>query len=303
MPKVIVTAAITGAIHTPTMSPYLPYTPEDIADQAVEAAQAGAAVVHVHARDPETGRPSANIDLFRRIVESIRSRSKVVVCVTTGGGAGQTVKQRVAVIPALKPELASINMGSMNFAIHPLLDKYQDFKHPWEKELLAFSKGWIFQNTFQDMEQICETFKECGVKPELEVYDVGHVYNVRYLLDKGLIKAPVYLQFVMGILGGIAATPYDLMTLHTTAERVLGRDYQWSVIGAGKNQFRQCAMGALMGSNVRVGLEDNLYLNKGELAPSNAAQVEKIRRILEELGMDTASPDDARQILRIGNAW
>lgn len=303
MPKVIITAAITGGIHTPTMSPYLPYKPEDIANQAVEAAEAGAAVVHIHARDPESGQPSPRLDLYEQIIESIRSRSNVLICITTGGGAGQTVEQRVAVIPRFKPELASFNMGSLNFGLHPMLDRYKEFQHPWEKEMLEFSRGWVFTNTFADLEKICGIFRENGTKPELEVYDTGHLYNVRYLLDKGFLKKPIYMQFVMGILGGIGATPYDLMNLHMTAERLFGGDYKWSVIGAGRNQFRQCTMGAIMGGNVRVGLEDNLFLNKGELAPSNAAQVTKMRKVLEELGMEIASPDDARGILNIGKAW
>jgi uncharacterized protein (DUF849 family) len=285
------------------MSPYLPYKPADIADQAVGAAEAGAAVVHIHARDPETGQPSPRLELYEQIIEGIRSRSNVLICVTTGGGAGQSVEQRVAVIPRFKPELASFNMGSLNFALHPMLNRYKEFKHPWEKQWLEFSKSWIFANTFEDLEKICGIFRENGTKPELEVYDTGHLYNVRYLLDSGFLKKPIYLQFVTGILGGIGATPYDLMNLHMTAERLFGRDYQWSVIGAGRSQFRQCTMGALMGGNVRVGLEDNLFLNKGELATSNAAQVTKIRKILEELGLEIASPDDARQILNIGNAW
>jgi uncharacterized protein (DUF849 family) len=303
MAKVIITAAITGGIHTPTMSPYLPYKPQDIADQAVGAAEAGAAVVHIHARDPENGQPSPRLELYEQIIESIRSRSNVLICITTGGGAGQTVEQRVAVIPRFKPELASFNMGSLNFGLHPMLDRYKDFQHPWEKEMLEFSRSWVFTNTFADLEKICGIFRENGTKPELEVYDTGHLYNIRYLLDKGFLKKPIYMQFVMGILGGIGATPYDLMNLHTTAERLFGGDYKWSVIGAGRNQFRQCTMGAIMGGNVRVGLEDNLFLSKGELATSNAAQVTKIRKVLEELGMETASPDDTRGILNIGNAW
>jgi uncharacterized protein (DUF849 family) len=303
MSKTIITAALTGGIHTPTMSPYLPYTPDDIARQAIEAAEAGAAVVHVHARNPETGQPSPDLALYGEIIEKIKAGSNVIICITTGGGAGQTVEQRTAVLPKFKPELASFNMGSINFALHPLLDKYKNFKHPWEPEWLELSRGWVFTNTFKDLETICGLFKDAGTKPELEVYDVGQIYNLKYLLNKGLLKPPVYLQFVMGILGGIAATPYDLMSLHQTAERVLGVDYKWSVIGAGSNQFRMCTMGALLGGNCRVGLEDNLYLGKGQLAKSNAEQVAKMKKILEELGLEAASPDEAREMLGIGKAW
>jgi uncharacterized protein (DUF849 family) len=236
-------------------------------------------------------------------VEKIRAESNVLICITTGGGAGQTVDERLAVLSRFQPELASFNMGSINFGLHPLLDKYRDFQYEWEPEWLEFSRGWVFQNTFRDLELGCRLFKENNIKPELEVYDVGHLYNLRYLLDRELLKPPVYLQFVMGILGGIAATPYDLMTLHQTAERVLQGNYKWSVIGAGRDQFKMCTMGALMGGNCRVGLEDNLYLEKGVLAKSNAEQVNKIRGILESLGMEAASPDEARSILNIGKAW
>ena len=303
MSKVIITAAITGGIHTPTMSPYLPYKLDDIADQAIEAAKAGAAVVHIHARDPETGKPTPDLEIYDRIVNRIRAASDVLICITTGGGAGQTVEERTAVLPRFKPELASFNMGSINFGLHPLLDRYEKFQHDWEPEWLEFSRSWVFTNTFKDLEGICRLFKASGTKPELEIYDVGHLYNLKYLLDKGLLKSPVYLQFVTGILGGIAATPYDLMTLHQTAERLLGNDYKWSVIGAGKDQFKICTMGALLGGNCRVGLEDNLFLSKGRLAKSNAEQVAKMKGIIEALDFDAATPGDAREILGIGKAW
>jgi uncharacterized protein (DUF849 family) len=303
MPKVIITAAITGGIHTPTMSPYLPYKPEDIADQAIQAAQAGAAVVHIHARDPETGKPTPDLDIYARIVERIRTGSNVLICITTGGGAGQSIEERTAILPRFKPELASFNMGSINFGLHPLLNKYKAFQYDWEPEWLEFSRDWVFRNTFKDLEGICRLFKESGTKPELEIYDVGHLYNLKYLLDRELLKPPVYLQFVTGILGGIAATPYDLMTLHQTAERLLGGNYKWSVIGAGKDQFNICTMGALLGGNCRVGLEDNLFLSKGRLAKSNGEQVAKMKGILEMLGFEAATPDEAREILGIGNAW
>lgn len=285
------------------MSPYLPYTPDDIASQAVEAARAGAAVVHIHARNPETGQPTPDLVVYHQIIEQINAASNVIICITTGGGAGQSVEQRTAVIPTFKPELATFNMGSLNFALHPLLKKFKKFQYGWEPEWLEFSKRWVFTNSFLDLEKICTLFREAETKPELEVYDMGQLYNVKYLLDNGFLKAPVYLQFVMGILGGIAATPYELMGLHQTAERLFGSEYKWSVLAAGRNQFGICTMGTLLGSNVRVGLEDNLYLNEGQLAKSNAEQVIKIRKILEELGLEAASPDEARKILGIGNAW
>jgi uncharacterized protein (DUF849 family) len=301
MSKVIISAAITGAIHTPTMTPYLPITPEEIAQQALEAAEAGAAIVHIHARNPENGMPSADLSLFGRIIEKIRSKSDVVICTTTGGGVGMTVEQRVAVVPAFKPELASFNMGSINFALFPVVSKYKERKFEWEKPLLEASKANIFQNTFADMEHICAIMRKNGTKPELEIYDVGHLYNAAFLLSQGLLKPPLYLQFVMGILGAIQPTLYDLIHLKETADRLFGADnYQWSAFGTGRNEFPICTTAALLGGNCRVGMEDSLYIGKGTLAKSNAEQVEKMVRILNELSLEPASPAEARQILNIG---
>ncbi len=298
--KVIISAAITGSIHTPTMSPHLPVTPEQIARQAIEAAQAGAASVHVHARDPQTGMPSPDRALFRQIVETIRAESNVIICITTGGGRGMTVEQRAAVVPEFKPELASFNMGSINFALHPMAKRYQEWKHDWEKGFLESSAAHVFQNTFSDMENICRIMDQAGTKPELEIYDVGHLYNAAFLVQEGLLRKPLFLQFVMGILGGIQPTAYDLVHLKQTADRLFGEDgYVWSAFGAGRQEYPICAMAALMGGNCRVGLEDNLYLSRGVLAKSNAELVSKMIRILGEFSLGAATPDEARRLLGI----
>ncbi|MGE5380142.1 MAG: 3-keto-5-aminohexanoate cleavage protein [Methylocystaceae bacterium] len=297
--KRIVTCAVTGSIHIPTMSEYLPITPQEIAENAVGAAAAGAAVVHIHARDPQNGMPSANLDLFQEIIDRIREHnSEVVICITTGGGAGMTVEERAAVIPKFKPELASCNLGSINWGMFAVGEKYKEFKYPWENVFLEWSKSYIFQNTFADLKQITSIMNENGTKPEFEVYDVGHLYNCAYLLQQGFIKPPIYLQFVMGVLGGILATPYDLMSLHTTADRLFGAgNYQWSVIGAGRQEFPLCTMGLFLGSHVRVGMEDNLYLQRGVKARNNGEMVAKMVRIMGEYDLAPATPAEAREIL------
>lgn len=298
--NVIITAAITGSIHTPTMSPHLPVTPEEIAGQAIDAARAGAAAVHIHARNPENGMPSPDLNLYHQIVDKIRSESDVIICITTGGGAGMTVDQRVAVVPEFKPELASFNMGSINFALFPVIAKYKEWKYDWERPFLEASKGAIFQNTFADLEKICQIMRENGTKPELEIYDVGHLYNAQFLLDSRLLDPPLYLQFVMGILGSIQPTFYDLMHLKETADRLFGAEnYQWSAFGAGRSEFPICTVAVLLGGNCRVGMEDNLYLGKGQLARSNAELVEKMVRIIREFSLEPATPQEAREILRI----
>lgn len=298
--KRIITCAITGSIHTPTMSEYLPISPEQIAQESLAAASAGASVVHIHARDPQNGMPSASLELFEEIIGRIRDKDKeVIICVTTGGGAGMTVEQRAAVIPAFKPELASCNLGTINWGVFALSEKYQEFKYEWEK-YMASIKSHIFQNTFEDIIGLTAIMEENGVKPEFECYDVGHLYNCAYLLFNGYIKAPIYLQFVTGVLGGIQATAYDLMTLHTTADRLFGAgQYRWSVIGAGRQQMSQGTIGLLMGGGVRVGLEDNLYISRGVKAQSNAEQVAKIVRIMGEYDLAPASPAETRQMLDI----
>jgi len=294
--KVIITAAITGSIHTPTMSPYLPITPKEIADEAVRAYEAGAAVCHVHARDPETGRPSPDLNLFKEIITSIKSRCNIVICITTGGGAGMTVEQRVAPVKLYKPELASFNAGSINFALFPLISRYKEWKFEWEKELLAMSEDLIFSNTFKSMREYCAAFNETGTKPEFEIYDAGMVNNVAFMIQAGYIKKPVYIQFVMGVLGGITPSSENLLFLVDYAHRQIG-DFLFSVCSAGRAQFPIGTQSLLIGGNCRVGLEDNLYLEKGELAKSNAEQVTKMVRIAKEFGIEAAAPDEARIIL------
>lgn len=298
MKPVIVSAAITGAIHTPTMSPHLPTTPADIAAQAIEAAEAGATIVHIHARDPETGMPSGDQDHFRQIAETVKAASNVVLCFTTGGGLTMSIEERMATVPNLKPELCSCNMGSINFALFPLAAKFKEWKHDWEPQMLTGSKDFIFRNTFGDLEKIAKITAESGTKPEFEVYDVGHLHNLAFVLKAGWFKPPVYLQFVLGILGGIGADIDSLVTLKQTADRLLGAEnYVFSGFGAGRMQFPICTTNVLMGGHCRVGLEDSLYIEKGELAVSNAQQVKKMIRILKEFGYAQASPDQAREIL------
>lgn len=294
--KAIITAAITGGIHTPTMSPYLPITPKEIADEAVRAYEAGAAVCHIHARDPKTGIPSPDLNLIKEIITDIKSRCNVVLCITTGGGMNMTVDQRVAPVSAFKPELASLNAGSMNFSLFPVIPKYKEWKHEWEKMYLAMSEDAIFSNTFKSMREYCEVFGKTGTKPELEIYDAGMVNNVAFMIQAGYIKKPVYIQFVLGILGGITPSSENLLFLIDYARRQIG-DFEFSVCAAGRAQFSMCTQSLLVGGNCRVGLEDNLYLDKGEMAKSNATQVGKMVRIAGELGIEAASPDEARKIL------
>ncbi len=296
--KVIITAAITGAIHTPSMSPYLPITPKQIADEAVRAYEEGAAVAHIHVRNPENGMPSPDLELFREVVTQIKSRCNMILCLTTGGGFGMTTEQRVAVVPTFKPELASFNFGSMNFALFHVLDgRFKEFKYPWEKEYLVMTEDFIFPNTFKTLREFCEIFNANETKPELEIYDLGMINNVAFMLERGYLKRPVYMQFVLGILGGAPATIENLLYFYQTAQKTIGGDFTWSVCAAGRHQINMCTAALLMGGNVRVGLEDNLYLEKGVLAKSNAEQVAKIVRIARELGREPATPDEARQML------
>jgi uncharacterized protein (DUF849 family) len=302
MSKFVISAALTGAIHTPTMSPYLPITPDELAEEARRASEAGAAVVHVHARDPETGQPSADSALFGEILQKIKAACEVVVCTTTGGGFGMTVEQRVSVVQTFSPELASLNAGSLNFALFPILDKIKEFKHEWEPQYLQMSEDFIFPNTFKTLREFNAYFTQEGTKPEFEIYDVGMLSNLAYLLSKGNVQKPVYLQFVLGILGGLPATVNNLVYLHNTAKELLGDDFVWSVCAAGKTQFTMCNLALLMGGFTRVGLEDNLYLEKGRLAKSSGEQVEKIVRIAREHGLEPASPDETRQMLGLKGA-
>ena len=294
--KAIITCAITGSIHTPTMSEYLPITPKQIADEAVRACEAGAAVVHVHARNPENGAPSPDINLMKEIITSIKSRCNAVVCITTGGGMGMSVEQRVAPVTAYKPELASCNAGSMNWGLFPLLGRYKEWKYEWEKAMLGLTEDFIFPNTFKSLREICAAFNETKTKPEFEIYDAGMVNNVAFLIQAGYVKKPVYIQFVMGIMGGLSATPENLMFLVEHAKRNIG-EFEFSVCAAGRAQMPICTQSLILGGNCRVGLEDNLYLEKGRMAKSNAEEVAKIVRVSRELGIEPATPDEARKIL------
>ncbi len=298
MSKVIITAAVTGGIHTPSMSPYLPLTPEQIAEDAVRAAEAGAAVVHIHARNPENGMPSADQEHFRRIITGIKKRSNVVICITTGGGIGQTTEQRVAAVRNFSPELASLNGGSLNFALFHLLDQMKEFQYDWEPQFLAATEDHIFPNTFKTLREFAAYFREENTRPEFEIYDVGMINNLAFMIQRGHLQPPIYLQFVLGILGGLPATLKNLLFLYETARELIG-DFQWSVCAAGRFQFPLCTTALLLGGHVRVGMEDNLYVEKGVLARSSADQVAKIARIARELGREPATPDEARQILRL----
>jgi len=300
---VIVTCAVTGSIHTPTMSAHLPVTPDAIAEQAVEAAQAGAAIIHLHARDPASGLPSADPALFVEIVERIRARSDAVLNLSTGGSSRMTLAERLAAARLIRPEMCSLNMGSMNFGLFPLAERYGEWKHDWEPAFLEATRSVIFKNSFEDIETILgDLGGEGGARFELECYDVGHLQTVAFYLEKGLLKAPVFVQFVLGVLGGIDAAPEQLMHMKATADRLLGSNYRFSVLAAGRQQMPLGTMGAILGGHVRVGLEDNLTIARGRLATSNAEQVAKIRRILEELGHRVATPDEARAELGIATA-
>jgi uncharacterized protein (DUF849 family) len=294
--KAIITAAITGSIHTPTMSPYLPITPQQIADEAVRAHEAGAAVCHIHARNPETGMPVADTNLMQQIITNIKSRCDIVICITTGGGLGMTVEQRVAPVTLFKPELASFNAGSVNFALFPVIGRYKEWKFEWEKMYLGMSEDFIFPNTFKTMREYCGFFEQNGTKPEFEIYDSGMVNNVAYLIQAGHVKKPVYIQFVMGVLGGITPSSKNLLFLVDYARELIG-DFEFSVCVAGRAQFPLCTQSLLIGGNCRVGLEDNLFLDKGQMAKSNGEQVAKMVRIARELGIEPATPGEARKIL------
>lgn len=301
--KVIITCAVTGGIHTPTMSPYLPITPNEIAEQAIAAAEAGASILHLHARDPNDGRPTPDPKVFMQFLPRIKQSTDAVVNITTGGGLTMSVEERLAAPLQASPEMCSLNMGSMNFALHPLVNRYKEWKHPWEKDYLQGTKGGIFRNTFDDIEKIYKLLGEGhGTKFEHECYDVGHLYNLAHCLDAGLFKPPVFLQLIFGILGGIGSDMENLIFMKQTADRLFGDDYQWSVLAAGRQQMPFATQAAMMGGNVRVGLEDSLFIGRGKLAESNAQQVAKIRHILEELGHEIATPKEAREILHLKGA-
>jgi uncharacterized protein (DUF849 family) len=296
--KRIITAALTGSIHTPSMSHYLPITPEQIIEEAVAVCNAGGAIAHVHVRDPKTGLPNADQNIYREIATEVKKRCDIVLCFTTGGKLGEPVENRVRVASNLEPELTSLNAGSLNFALFHIADGGKDWKYDWEKPYLENTEDFIFPNTFKTMRQFIEIMYAHGTKPELEIYDVGMINNVAFLIKRGIIKQPVYLQFVLGILGGIPANIENLGFLLETARKQIG-DFEFSVCAAGKQQFAMCTASLLMGGHARVGLEDNLYLEKGVLAKSSAEQVAKLIRIAGELGIEPATPDEARKILNL----
>jgi len=297
--KVIITCAITGSIHTPSMSPHLPVTPKEIADAAVGAAEAGAAIVHLHARDPVDGRPTQDPRYFREFAPDIRRRSKVVINFTTGGAATMTIQERLRPALELKPEVASLNMGSMNFGLYPMLERFREFKFDWEREYLRTYDDRVFKNTFKDIEHILTSCADNGTRFEIECYDIGHLYTAHHFFARGIVKPPLFIQSVFGILGGIGPHPDDVAHMKRTADRLFGDNYRWSVLGAGRNQLPIAAMSAAMGGNVRVGLEDSLWIGPGKFAESNAAQVRAVRQIIEGLGLGVATPDEAREILEL----
>lgn len=297
--KVIISCAVTGSIHTPSMSPYLPVTAAEIAESALGAAEAGAAIVHLHARDPENGKPVHTPEDFEPFLKVIKQSSNVVVNLTTGASPYMPVEYRVKPAEVWKPEVASLNMGSMNFGLFPMLKRYKDFKYDWEPEMLEGSHDLVFRNSFKDIRYALETLNASGARYEFECYDTSHLYNLHYFWQEGLVKAPLFIQTCFGLLGGIGAHPDDVMHMKRTADRLFGDNYRWSVLAAGANQMRVAAMAASMGGHVRVGLEDSLWIGAGELAETNAAQVTKVRQIIEGLGLEIATPDDAREILSL----
>lgn len=297
--KVIITCAVTGAIHTPTMTPHLPITPDEIAEAAIGAAEAGAAILHLHARDPETGKPDQSPEAFASFLPRIKQATNAVVNVTTGGSPYMTVEERAKPATRWQPEVASLNMGSMNFGFFPLLAKYKDFKFDWEREHLEGSRDLVFRNSFQDIEYVLETCYGNGTRFEFECYDISHLYNLAHFAERGLVKPPFFVQSVFGLLGGIGTHPEDVMHMKRTADRLFGRDYRWSVLGAGANQFRIATQAVSMGGNIRVGIEDSIWIARGKLAETNAQQVRKARCIIEGLGLEIATPDEAREMLSL----
>ncbi len=297
--KVIISCAVTGAIHTPSMSPHLPVTPEEIIADSVAAAEAGATILHLHARDPGNGRPTQDPDAFRAFLPQIKQATSAVLNLTTGGSPHMSVAERMRPAAELRPEVASLNMGSMNFGLYPMLDRFKEFQHDWEREHLENSRDLVFKNTFSDIEHILRTGHDNGTRFEFECYDTSHLYNLAHFVDRGLVEGPFLVQTVFGLLGGIGAHPEDVMHMKRTADRLFGDAYVWSVLGAGRNQMNVAAQAAAQGGNVRVGLEDSLWISPGQRAESNADQVRKLRHILEGLSLDVATPDEARETLAL----
>lgn len=298
--KVIITCAVTGSIHTPTMSPHLPLTPDAVAEQAIAAAEAGAAILHLHARDPKDGRPTPDPSVFMQFLPRIKQASDAVINITTGGGHGMSLEERLAAPLRAAPEMCSLNMGSMNFGLYPMLQRYKEFKHEWEPAYLEMTRDFIFKNTFKDIERTLKELGEgCGTRFEFECYDVGHLYTLAHFLDRKLVQPPLFVQTIFGILGGIGAHPENVTHMKLIADKLFGESYYWSILAAGRHQMPLVTMGAIMGGNVRVGLEDSLYLGKGQLARSNAEQVSRIRTILESLSLTIATPAEARAMLAL----
>jgi len=297
--KVIISCAVTGSIHVPSMSPYLPITPAQIGREAIDAREAGAGSVHLHARNPKTGEPTMDLALFQEFCQEVHRKSDVIICITTGGAPTMTPEERMVAVRKFKPELASINMGSFNFGLFPMMEKIKEYKYDWEEKYLERSKDNIFKNTFYDQERIFKIMKENGTKPELECYDTGHLYNTAYWVDKGAIDPPIWIQLILGIMGAIQPSVENLVFMKNTADKLFGKDYVWSVLPAGRHEFNLCTVGAVMGGNVRVGMEDNLYLGKGVLAKSNAEMVRKMARILKEIDLEIETPQETRTILKL----
>ncbi|MEO1089686.1 MAG: 3-keto-5-aminohexanoate cleavage protein [Pseudomonadota bacterium] len=297
--KVIITCAVTGSIHTPSMSPNLPVSADDIADAAIDAAAAGASIIHLHARDEATGEPDQSPEAFGRFLPRIKQRTAAVINLTTGGAPGMTVEERARPAATFEPEVASLNMGSMNFGLFPMLRRFHRFEHDWERAHLASSRDLVFRNTFADIAHVLGACRANGTRFEFECYDIGHLYNLAHFLDAKLVDPPLFVQSVFGIMGGIGAHPEDIQHMRRTADRLFGKSYRWSVLGAGRNQMTVAAIAAAMGAHVRVGLEDSLWDGPGRLAESNAAQVRRVRAILEGLGLQVATPDEAREILAL----
>jgi uncharacterized protein (DUF849 family) len=300
--KVIITCAVTGAIHTPSMSPFLPVTPQEIIDDGIKAFEAGASILHLHARDPENGRPTQDPAMFRKFLPQLKQATSAVLNLTTGGSPHMTVAERMRPAAELKPEVASLNMGSMNFGLYPMLNRFKEFKHDWEREHLENSRDLVFKNTFADIEHILRTGNANGTRFEFECYDTSHLYNLAHFVDRGLVRSPFLVQTVFGLLGGIGAHPEDVAHMKRTADRLFGDTYVWSVLGAGRNQLPVAAQAAAQGGNIRVGLEDSLWSAPGQLAQSNADQVRKARALLEGLSLEVATPDEAREMLDLKGA-
>lgn len=297
--KVIVSCAVTGSINVPSQSPHLPITPEQIIENCLGAAKAGAGSLHVHVRDPQTGQPTMDLDLFKEVCQEVHSKSDAVINITTGGAPTMTPEERMVGVKKFRPELASINMGSFNFGLFPIMDKIPEYKFDWEEDYLERSKDNIFKNTFYDQERIFKIMEDNGTKPEMECYDVGHLYNTAYWADKGVLKPPFWLQLIMGIMGAIQPSVDNLVHMKNTADKLFGKDYIWSTLAAGRFEYNLCTTGVIMGGHARIGMEDNLYLGKGQLAKNNGEMVEKMVQIIRLLDHEPTTPQETREMLKL----